>query len=120
MKAFTKLFTINPTKVLPTLNNVVNVADNTPAVVASAFITFSDDNSSITKSANNIAIGSMIANTPFIILVNASVILFNLACPSSVLLRDSLIAKKAETNKPIIPNDTANVLPNVSTALLAL
>ena len=57
----------------------------------------------------------MIANNPFIILVNASVICVNFFCPSSVLLNDSFNAKKAPTIKPTTPNAAVNPLPNLFT-----
>ena len=110
LKAFTKLFTINPANALPTFNTAVNVPANTPIVVESTFITCSFSNNPANKSANAIATGSITANTPFIIFSNASVILFNLACPSSVLLNDSLNAANAPTIRVTAPN--ANLNPN--------
>jgi hypothetical protein len=58
---------------------------------------------------------SNIANRGATTALNADIALDNPSCPSFVLPNASLIAKNAATNKPTIPNDTVNPLPNVST-----
>ena len=54
------------------------------------------------------------ANSGAITLDNASVTFFIASCPSVVLPNASFIAKNAATIKPIIPNETVILLPNVA------
>ena len=120
LNEFTKLLTMNPPNSLATPNTAVNVPDSTPTATERVFITFSFDKNPANKSARAIAIGSITANKPFIIFSNASVILFNLACPSSVLLSDSLNAAIAPTINVIAPKATLNPNENLFNPSLKL
>jgi hypothetical protein len=84
----------------------VNTPVRTPTVLDNPSITFSFSNNPITKSANCIAIGSMIANKPFRILVNPSVIFVSLA---SDLLQFLLRILSRARNAPAIPANTAMI-----------
>ena len=112
LKLFTNVPMINPPTAFSVPNNPVKTPAKTPTVLDSTFITVSLSSNPITKSANAIAIGSNTANKAFIIFSNASLILFNLACPSSVLLRDSFNAKNAVTIRVTTPKATLNPVEN--------